>query len=59
MYLRWLEGAGAAVERAADGTFAGHVELSPLAILDEADAARAVKPGTRIRPGFVLAAPGS
>jgi UDP-N-acetylglucosamine/UDP-N-acetylgalactosamine diphosphorylase len=55
--LRWLEQAGASVERGPDARFPGFVELSPLWALDAEDAARRTTPGTVIRPGLVLETP--
>lgn len=50
--LRWLEACGAEIEREADGSFRGHVEISPLTALDREELARHVRPGTPVRPGF-------
>jgi UDP-N-acetylglucosamine/UDP-N-acetylgalactosamine diphosphorylase len=54
LYLRWLEEAGASIAREADGSFHGHVEVSPLTALDGAELAKRVKPGTPVRPGFMV-----
>ena len=53
LHLRWLEAAGARIEREPDGTFRGHVELSPLTVLDGAEVARRWKPGTSVGAGFI------
>jgi UDP-N-acetylglucosamine/UDP-N-acetylgalactosamine diphosphorylase len=53
LHLRWLEAAGARIERGAGGQFAGHVELSPLTALGPADLKGKIAPGTVVRPGFV------
>jgi len=53
LHLRWLEAAGARIEREPDGTFRGHVELSPLTALDGAEVARRWKPGTSVGAGFI------
>ncbi|MBI4603273.1 MAG: UDPGP type 1 family protein [Planctomycetes bacterium] len=54
LYLSWLEACGARVERGPDGSFPGHVELSPLGALDAADLRGRVMPGMLVSPGFVL-----
>jgi UDP-N-acetylglucosamine/UDP-N-acetylgalactosamine diphosphorylase len=54
LYLRWLEAAGARIERRPDGSFPGYVEISPLAAIDAEEVARKVEPGTLVRPGFRL-----
>jgi len=54
LYARWLETAGVAVEREADGAVAGALEISPLT----ADSAEALKgnlpPETEFRDGLAL-----
>ncbi len=54
LYARWLEAAGVAVEREADGAVAGALEISPLT----ADSAEALKgnvpPETEFRDGLAL-----
>jgi len=54
LYLHWLEACGAKVEQSGDGSFAGHVEISPVTALDADDLAKHVKPGTVIRDQFTV-----
>ena len=53
LYLRWLEENGASIEREGP-TFPGYAEISPLAALRAADLAGKIRPGTVVRPGFLL-----
>ncbi|MBI4582606.1 MAG: UDPGP type 1 family protein [Planctomycetes bacterium] len=54
LYLRWLEAAGARIERGNGGAASGYVEISPLTALDGEELARRLKPGTVVRSGFIL-----
>jgi len=54
LYLRWLEENGASIERDQGGAFPGYAEISPLAALRASDLAGKVRPGTVVRPGFLL-----
>jgi len=52
--LRWLEAAGARIERDASGGFPGFVEIGPLTAIDAMDLRRKLRPETVVRPGFII-----
>jgi len=54
LYARWLEACGVRVERLADGSVAGPIEIRPLTADSAEELARALPPGTEFREGLVL-----
>ena len=53
-WARWIEAAGGAVPRRADGAVDGRIEISPLYALDEAELAGKLPAGFRMAPGADL-----